>query len=82
MPGMQVFVASVAFLTLLNPHFATRAALVPKATINSVSLDIVNANLAPDGFKRSQCLTYAPIDMTNDLFDRHCDREWTVRLSP
>lgn len=81
MPGMQVFVVSVALLTLLNSHFATWAALVPKATINAVSLNIVNANLAPDGFRRSQYLTCALIDMTNDLFYRHCGREWTVRLS-
>lgn len=82
MPGMQVFVVSVALLNLLNSHFATWAALLPRATINSVSLDIVNANLAPDGFKRSQYLTYILIDITNDLLYRHCDREWTVCLFP
>lgn len=48
---MHFFLASAALLALLKPHPA--AGLAVDANIKDVTLDIVNARLAPDGFLRS-----------------------------
>jgi iron transport multicopper oxidase len=49
---MHFFLASAALLTLLKPHPAVGIA-VRATNFKDVTLDIVNKNLAPDGFLRS-----------------------------
>ncbi|KAL0948960.1 hypothetical protein HGRIS_009063 [Hohenbuehelia grisea] len=53
-PIMQLFLASTALLALLRPH-PVEGAVIKRQTgnVNDVTLDIVNAQLAPDGFTRS-----------------------------
>lgn len=72
---MQYFLASTALLALLKPHPAAAAAI--GANVKAVTLDIVNAKLAPDGFLRSE---YRPFQRLFSLkFGLRYDYgEWNV----
>jgi hypothetical protein len=54
-PKMQLF-ASLALLALLKPHPALAATVA--ANVKHITLDIVNAHVAPDGFSR--CMLTMP----------------------
>ncbi|KAJ7464453.1 Cu-oxidase-domain-containing protein [Mycena latifolia] len=45
--------ASLALLAVLKPHPALSVAVEAVSPVKAVTLDIINANLAPDGFTRS-----------------------------
>nr|BAE53770.1 hypothetical protein [Termitomyces sp. NS/Mg] len=49
---MQLLLLTTAILALLRPHPAIGAAIRPR-NLKEITLDIVNANVAPDGFERS-----------------------------
>jgi iron transport multicopper oxidase len=50
---MRLSIATAALLALLKVHPTFGVTIQPKARVNAVTLDIVNTQLAPDGFRRS-----------------------------
>jgi hypothetical protein len=71
---MKQFVVSAALLAA----FQSAGAAVTPAAIHRVTLDVVNARLAPDGFARSMCSkSYLDTSMLI-ICTRHCCGERPV----
>lgn len=59
---MKLFTASAALLTVLESRSVLGAAVkATRAQVKDVTLDIVNTNLAPDGFMRSMLMSMVVI---------------------
>lgn len=77
---MKLTVTSL-LLAILQCRSALSAAVQKRAT-KEVTLDIVNADLAPDGFMRSMCLHPCMSSYVELTSPRHCCRERTVSSLP
>lgn len=57
---MQFLLASTALLALFKPHHAAGLAIESRADVKHVTLNVVNTQLAPDGFSRSTIKNLLP----------------------